>query len=259
VTAAGAMNAVHYESQGDGRAVVLIAGLGGLGAFWKPIVPLLARDFRVLTFDHPGVGRSAPPAAQTIPAIAAAVLDVLDRESVGAAHVVGHSTGSLVAQTLGLDHPDRCDSIVLSGGWAKPDRRFRDLFAFRRYLLERVGPSAYAALSKLGGYDGQWYDRHLAADTPPDFDAAMPMDVGTVSSRIDMLLAYERSDELARLAQDVLVVGAEDDFIVPFYNSVDLAERIPGSQLEKVDGGHFFPQVAPDAFAMLVRSFLERT
>ncbi|WP_321811872.1 MULTISPECIES: alpha/beta hydrolase [unclassified Burkholderia] len=252
------MSAVHYESQGDGRAVVLIAGLGGLGAFWKPVVPLLARHFRVLTFDHPGVGRSAPPAVQTIPTIAAAVLDVLDRESIGVTHIVGHSTGSLVAQTLGLDHPDRCDRIVLSGGWAKPDRRFRDLFAFRRYLLEQVGPSAYAALSKLGGYDGQWYDRHLAADTSPDFDAAMAMDVETVVSRIGMLLAYERADELARFEQDVLVVGAEDDFIVPFYNSVDLAERIPRSQLEKVDGGHFFPQVAPDEFAMLVWSFLER-
>ncbi|KWI45274.1 hypothetical protein WT72_02665 [Burkholderia pseudomultivorans] len=253
------MNAIHYESQGDGRAVVLIAGLGGLGAFWKPVVPLLARHFRVLTFDHPGVGRSAPPAAQTIPAIAAAVLNVLDRESIGAAHIVGHSTGSLVAQTLGLDHPGRCDRLVLSGGWARPDRRFRDLFAFRRYLLERVGPSAYSALSKIGGYDGQWYDRHLAADASPDFDAAIPMDVETVASRIDMLLAYERADELARLEQDVLVVGAEDDFIIPFYNSADLADRIPRSQLEKVDGGHFFPQVAPDVFAMLVSSFLERT
>ncbi|PFH20400.1 alpha/beta fold hydrolase [Burkholderia sp. JKS000303] len=253
------MNAVHYESHGEGRAVVLIAGLGGLGAFWKPIVPLLARHFQVLTFDHPGVGLSAPPAAQTIPTIAAAVLDVLDRESIDAAHIVGHSTGSLVAQTLGLDHPGRCHRLVLSGGWAKPDRRFRDLFAFRRYLLQRVGPSAYSALSKLGGYDGQWYDRHLAADAPPDFDAAMALDVETVSSRIDMLLAYERADELARLAQDVLVVGAEDDFIVPFYNSADLAERIARSELEKVDGGHFFPQVAPDAFATLVGSFLERT
>lgn len=253
------MNAVHYECHGEGRAVVLIAGLGGLGAFWKPVVPLLARHFRVLAFDHPGVGRSAPPAAQTIPAIAAAVLDVLDRESIGTAHVVGHSTGSLVAQTLGLDHPNRCDRIVLSGGWAKPDRRFRDLFAFRRYLLDRVGPSAYAALSRLGGYDGQWYDRHLAAAAPPDFDAAMAMDVGTVASRIDMLLAYERADELARLEQDVLVVGAEDDFIIPFYHSADLAERIRRSQLEKVGGGHFFPQVAPDVFAMLVSSFLERT
>ncbi|WP_333974999.1 alpha/beta hydrolase [Burkholderia cepacia] len=253
------MNAVHYESEGEGPAVVLIAGLGGLGAFWKPVVPFLARNFRVLAFDHPGVGRSAPPAAQTIPAIAAAVIDMLDREAIDVAHVVGHSTGSLVAQTLGLDRPDRCAKLVLSGGWAKPDRRFRDLFALRRYLLQRVGPSAYSALSKLGGYDGRWYDRHLAADTSPDFDAAMPMDVETVSSRIDMLLAYERADELGRLEQDVLVVGAEDDFIVPFYNSVDLAERIRRSRLEKVGGGHFFPQVAPDAFAMLVRSFLERT
>lgn len=252
------MSKVHYETAGAGEAVVLISGLGGLGSFWKPVVPLLARRFRVFTFDHPGVGRSAAVAQQTVPGIADAVLELLEREEVRTAHIVGHSTGSLVAQTLALDHRERCERIVLSGGWARPDRRFRDLFEFRKYLLERVGTGAYAALSRLGGYDGQWYDEHLATPGPADFDAPSDIDIPTVLARIDMLLDYERADELASLKKEVLVVGANDDFIIPLYHSKDLARRIPGSRLTQQGGGHFFPQVNPNGFSMLVTYFLGR-
>jgi aminoacrylate hydrolase len=258
VIAETATGAIHYEVVGTGDALVLISGLGGLGGFWKPLVLQLAERFRVFTFDHPGVGKSRTLATQTIPAIAEAVLAVLDRENVSTAHIVGHSTGSLVAQTLALDHAARCERIVLSGGWAKPDRRFRDLFAFRRYLLERVGPSAYNALSRIGGYDGRWYDENLAGERAPDFDAPAETDVRTVLARIDMLLGYDRAEDLGTLRKDVLVIGAEDDFIIPFYNSQDLSRRIAGSQLEQQGGGHFFPQVHPKAFSMLVTSFLER-
>jgi aminoacrylate hydrolase len=45
-----------YECTGVGDAIVLIAGLGGLGQFWRPVMRELAHRHRVLTFDHPGVG-----------------------------------------------------------------------------------------------------------------------------------------------------------------------------------------------------------
>ncbi|WP_321813179.1 MULTISPECIES: alpha/beta hydrolase [unclassified Paraburkholderia] len=251
-------SAIHYDVSGDGDALVLISGLGGLGAFWKPVVPLLAERFRVVTFDHPGVGKSPTRVGQTIPGIAEAVLAVMDREQIRTAHFVGHSTGSLVAQTLALDYAERCERLVLSGGWAQVDKRFRDLFAFRRFLLENCGAAAYNALSRIGGYDGRWYSDNLATDSAPDFSLAQEADVATIVKRLDMLLAYDRVADLPGLHKDVLVIGAADDFIVPFYNSEDLARLIPAAELKQLDGGHFFPQVHPKAFAMSVTSFLER-
>jgi aminoacrylate hydrolase len=246
---------IHYESAGSGETIVCIPGLGGLASFWRPVAALLTGRYRVISFDHPGVGRSSAIADQSIPKIAQAALDVLDSEGLSRAHFVGHSTGSLVVQTLALDHRARCQKIVLSGGWARTDRRFRDLFDLRRHMLEKLGSRAYSAFSRLGGYDAQWYENNVAS-APLEFGGKDDFDVQTVAHRIEMLLSYERADELAALTVDTLVIGASDDFIVPFYHSEDLAHRISNATLAETRGGHFFPQVDPDAFASRIDVFL---
>ncbi|SAL17771.1 alpha/beta hydrolase [Caballeronia udeis] len=248
---------IHYEAAGSGEALVCISGLGGLASFWRPVAALLADRYQVICFDHPGVGRSVSDADQRIPAIAQAALDVLDAESVIHAHFIGHSTGSLVVQTLALDHPGRCGKLVLSGGWVKPDRRFRDLFDLRRRMLEKLGTRAYSAFSRLGGYDAQWYEKNVAS-SPLQFDGDDEFDKQTVINRIEMLLGYDRADELAVIDKETLVMGARDDFIVPFHHSEDLAQRIRNATLVEAQGGHFFPQVDPQAFALRIGTFLDR-
>jgi aminoacrylate hydrolase len=247
---------VYYEAVGSGDAILCIAGLGGHASFWRPVAELLSARFRVISFDHPGVGSSAKVVSQRIPLIAEAALEVLDAEGVSNAHMVGHSTGSLVAQTLALDHRARCRKIVLSGGWAKPDRRFRDLFVLRSLMLEKLGTRAHSAFARLSGYDAQWYEQHVAAG-PLQFEGEDQFDVQTVLHRIDMLLGYERSDELSCLEIESLILGARDDFIVPFYHSEDLARRIGNAMIVEAEGGHFFPQVDPEAFANHVAAFLD--
>lgn len=48
----------HYIEQGSGRPLVLLHGIGMSAAAWKTVIPLLARERRVLAFDVAGFGRS---------------------------------------------------------------------------------------------------------------------------------------------------------------------------------------------------------
>lgn len=258
-----------YESAGEGDAIVLIAGLGGLGRFWAPVLRELARRHRVLTFDHPGVGASDSFGPQRIERIAHELLSLADRLGIARFACIGHSTGGLVAQALALDAPDRIGALVLSSTWARPDRRFRDLFELRRLVLERVGEGAYTMLGHLLGYPAAAYEG--VRSSPPSStapsaawrdraDAAL-VDVSSqtalTSARIEMLLNYQRAGELGAIAQPTLIIAAPDDQIVPFTHAQDLARRIAHAQLIELAGGHFVPATRPVDYAAAVERFLQ--
>lgn len=250
---------LHVEVQGTGQPVVLMAGLGGLGAFWQPVMDRLADRFMCITFDHPGMGRSAPCTVHSIEHIAAEVVRMLDQLGLASAHFVGHSTGGLVAQVLALDHAQRVERVVLSATWARPDRRFRDLFETRRAVLERAGFAAYNAMARLLGYPADWYEARLASDAPINFNAASDGDQATAVARINMLLGFDRADALGGIRAPVLIIGASDDAIVPYYHSQDLLKRISHASLLGLQGGHFLPQTQTEQYVTALEAFLQES
>lgn len=57
----------HHVEIGQGRPLVLLHGIGMSHAAWLPVMPLLARERRVIAFDLAGFGRSAPLPAGIVP------------------------------------------------------------------------------------------------------------------------------------------------------------------------------------------------
>lgn len=248
---------IYSVDQGAGEAVVLVSGLGGLSTFWQSVVMELIDDYRVITFDHPGVGRSGIVGLPTIPGIVNALLSVLDERGVEKAHIVGHSTGSLVTQAMALDHAERVKSIILSSGWTMPDKRFRDFFAYRQFILAKLGGTAYNAMTRLVAYPSQWYGENFAVEEPLDYSAPSAVDVEMTLARMDMLQSYSRRSELDRINLPACVIGAQDDFVIPFHHSEELARLIPGAKLIELSGGHFAPVTRTSIYTSLLREFWE--
>jgi len=250
---------MHVETLGSGHPVVLIPGLGGSARFWSAIAPALAKTFRVILFDHRGAGRSDRPVQEyRVETLARDLSDILAKLGIGKAHLVGHSTGGAIAQVMALDWPRHVDRLVLSGTWARPTPHFNALFRFRLHVLETLGAEAYARLTPLLGYLPDWLNRHpdiLEVDPEPALADLTP--VAVAAARIRMLLAFDRSADLARIAAPTLVLGARDDMVVACEQSKELAERIPDARLSVLEGGHFFPRAHPGRFLEQLRFLSE--
>jgi pimeloyl-ACP methyl ester carboxylesterase len=96
------MDLDHHRA-GSGEPLVLIHGIGHTWRGWKPMLPLLERDFDVLAVDLPGFGRSAPlpPGVNPTPeALADAVEQAMDEAGFERAHVAGNSLGGWIALEL---------------------------------------------------------------------------------------------------------------------------------------------------------------
>ena len=127
---------IYYEEHGRGEPLLLVSGLGGAAAYWKPNLPALSARYRVVVHDHRGAGQSTHSRIRySVEQMPDDLVRLMDHLKIDRAHVVGHSTGGAIGQILAITRPERMKSLVLFATWTKADKFFRQLFAARRALL----------------------------------------------------------------------------------------------------------------------------
>src|SRR5580658_5407312 len=106
---------LHYLTAGHGPAVVLLHGYTQTSRMWKPIIPLLAKKFRVIAPDLPGIGDSEIPEDGLDMKTAAAIRIHALAKSLGVekASVVGHDIGLMVAYAYAAQFPSEVEKLVL--------------------------------------------------------------------------------------------------------------------------------------------------
>lgn len=251
---------LYYEVHGRGPPLVLVSGLNGVGAFWKPHLDVLSRGYTVVLHDHRGTGRSSPSRIDySVEQMTGDLVELLDHLEIGKADFVGHSTGGAICQVLGIERPERVRSLILSATWTAADGYFRRLFELRADVLRVMGPEGYVRASLMFMRPPAWIRDHDA--TQDEEIAAMVANFPVpevMLNRIAALLKFDRRADLGRISAPTLVVGARDDMVTPIYYSEELARLIPGAETAILEaGGHFFPVSAAEAFRGLLLEFLE--
>lgn len=252
---------IYYEEHGSGEPLMLVSGLGGTAAYWKPNIPALAAKYRVIVHDHRGAGSSTHSKIRySVDQMTDDLARLMDHLKIERAHLVGHSTGGAIGQTLAVRNPERLKKLVLFATWTKADKFFRQLFAARRALLTAVGKEAYVRAGSLFLYPPAWLkaNEKLVEEREELAIRGFPP-VEVVASRIDAIVAFDRTAELGKIRTPTLVLCAKDDFITPAYFSEELAKRIPGAKLEILaEGGHCASETALEGFTRSVTQFLSR-
>jgi aminoacrylate hydrolase len=253
---------IYYEEHGAGTTpIMLVSGLGGTGGYWSPNLPAFAKRHRVIVHDHRGMGKSSRSRIRySVDQMTTDLLAVMDHLKIEKTHIVGHSTGGAIAQTLAATHPDRLISLVIYASWTKADPFFHRVFEARRALLTSVGPAAYVRSATVFLYPNWWINQNiglleerekatLAAFPPPEI----------VASRIDAILEFDRTADLPKLKVPTLIVCAKDDIITPPYYSRELAALIPGAKfVELAHGGHCASDTNTQEFNDAVLGFVAR-
>lgn len=109
---------LNHRAEGPASAPPLLLGpsLGTSYALWDQVAPELAISHRVVRWDLPGHGGSAPgliaPGA-TVADLAAQVLTLADSLGIERFAYAGVSLGGAVGLHLGVHHPDRVSSLAV--------------------------------------------------------------------------------------------------------------------------------------------------
>jgi len=231
---------IWYDVHGEGPTVLCVQGVGVAGTGWQPQVAGLADRWRLVTFDHRGVGRSsAGPPPLTIEAMVEDGLTILEAESVDRVHLMGHSMGGLIA----LETAARLGPRVASLTPTRPSlpmlvhglRSRVGTRAMRRDGMLRMilPPDILRGVdrARLAAEMGALFGRDLA-DQPPIVDAQL-----RAMSRFS---AVRRMDEIRGVP--TLVVSGRHDPIAPPRLGRALAAGIAGARfLECPEASHALP------------------
>ena len=101
---------------------MLIHGFPNDSSAWDPVVPELSRQYKLILPDLPGAGKSPLPAtALSLEYMANCLKEVLDRENIRHAVLIGHSMGGYTALQFAGLFPERLKGISLVHSMASAD------------------------------------------------------------------------------------------------------------------------------------------
>lgn len=234
-----------YDDRGSGDPVLFIAGRGGAGRTWHlhQVPEFLRAGYRCITFDNRGIGATETAdgfTTETMVADTAALIEKLDAAPV---HIVAVSMGAFIAQELMVARPELVRSAVLMATRGRHDRT-RDFFRGAELELAAAGidlpPSYEAKVRLLESFSPKTLNDDVAVRDWIDMFTMWPTKP-TAGLKTQLTIAPEgnRLSAYRSITAPVLVIGFQDDVVLPAHLGREVADAIPnGSYLEIPHTGH---------------------
>lgn len=235
-------------------AIVLIHGYTDSARDWLPVEPLLERRFRLIIVDLRGHGASGKPECCYTRFDFAFDIELLLRSlHIGTADVVGHSLGSIVAQTLAELWPGSTRRLILisstgtsfeTQGWLTDVQRLDD----------PIDPDSR--------FMRNWWNQSIAIN-PEAFSSRQRRDAAAIPARVWRAIADQSLVQadlqilLPRIRAPTLLVWGARDTLVTTEGREVLRAGIAGSRVRIFDSlGHDLFWEDPSGVASAITDFL---
>jgi pimeloyl-ACP methyl ester carboxylesterase len=248
---------ISYDVHGRGDPLVLFHGSATSSTLWHELGYLDAfADYRLISIDGRGHGRSDKPLqedAYALERFVEDVLAVLDGLAIERAHFFGYSLGGRLGYALAAAAPERLESLVIAGGSRQPQRGALDRLIYPGFIDTIASEGIAAFLDRWSAHLGRPIDSSVRSVFLANDPAA--------------LVAYLRrteeepgfSDEvLSRIELPVLLLAGGYDH-ERLEDSCTAAAVLPNAELAVIEGAdHFSALFQLDQVVRRLHEFLLR-
>ena len=253
-------NRIHYVEQGEGRPILMIHGLGGtLHHLRRPLMEAFGDDYRLIALDRAGSGYSTRGNEQrgSLKEQARGIADFIDALGLEKPLLVGHSLGGAVAIATALDFPDKIAGLALLSPLTRFEASLPPEFKalaiespFRRRLVANTLAVPMSVKNAPVVLDAVFGPQQPPADYAVEGGAMAGLrpqhfyatSTDLLGSRLD-LQGYEARHGDITMPVGILF-GTEDRILNYERHGLSMTDRIPGIELEIVEGVGHMPQYA---------------
>lgn len=253
--------ALHYEVNGAGPPLMLIAGTASDSASWGPLVEPLSQRFTVIRPDNRSCGRTvAGLDGLSVAAWAEDALALAADLGLGPVAVAGHSLGGMIAMEMAVAAPAQVSRLALLASAPVHLPRNGALFDLILALRAEGQP---ADLWLRAFYPWLFHPRFFAV--PGQMDTALAMSLaylhaqgaGAMAAQLAAVKAYDGATIPAQLSCPTLALLGEADILIP----ADLARAalapIADLQIQTIpEAAHSIHWDAPEAVLAALIPFL---
>lgn len=251
---------VAGSPSGPGKPpLICLHGIGGDATSFMPQLRGLAKSRRVLSWNMPGYGASAPLADMDFASLCDRLCAGLDALRIEQAVFVGQSIGGMIAQEMAIRHPQRVAGLVLIAtvsAFGGRDDSFRDSFlAARLAPLDKGVSMAKLAEEAIPAVLGPAADNNTRRDAIAAM-AAIPE--SAYRQVLATLVTFNRREDQHRITCPCcLIAGAADDNS-PARVMEKMADSLPHATFHIVENaGHLVNSEAGDACNAIIADFIK--
>jgi pimeloyl-ACP methyl ester carboxylesterase len=252
---------IRYELEGrdDGPAYVLVNGLTQYAELWAGYrSALLARGFRVATFDLLGQGASDKPGLFISQDDQVAALGMLiDQLGRGPVFLSGISFGGLIALRYAIAHSDRLTGLVAMSSFAELSPQLALLGNALRTGLILGGTSYLQDLLLPMNLSDAWLAPQLGNLEAVKRQGWLVNDVYALQNLMESFLDFKPlTSQLSAITVPTMILNGEFDFLTPRSLHESLRVHIPDSALVIIPHAyHAFTLEKPELTAELLARF----
>jgi pimeloyl-ACP methyl ester carboxylesterase len=247
---------LYVEERGQGDPLVLVQPGLVSSAVYAGLVPLLAEQFRVVTFDTRGHGRSTNPSgALSYELITQDTLALIEALGLERPFVGGWSDGGQVALEIGARHPGLARALIV--GAASLELHTEASHEMMRTFFQ-VRPDGTVdfeafATSQMGQMMLPML-RQLHPNGDEHWQSVMQR-----SARMWLTYAGLTQEQVGGIETPALVVVGDRDEVIPVDMALTLYRWLPNAELAILPGAdHMHPIFDPALLASVVTGFMAR-
>jgi pimeloyl-ACP methyl ester carboxylesterase len=241
---------------GEGPPLVLVPGLAGGFELLGPLARLLARQFRVISYQLRGEDDCfALRRRFGLQDLVEDLAEFLDWHGLESPAVLGVSFGGVLAMEFAARFPYRLQQLVIQGAGAR----------FERGLLQRIAGAVLTRypLPSDNPFVNQFFNLLFGGRQKPGplfqfvTRQCWQTDQSVMAHRFRLVERFDMEGRLERIRVPTLILAGDRDLLVSEASLKQLYHGVPQSKLVRLPGcGHLAFVTQPDRVAQEVESFL---
>lgn len=252
----------HYEMVGKGHPLVLLAGYSCDHTIWMPIRDMLAEHFQLLLLDNSSVGQTSDaPAPFTVEDMAKETWEIIEKLGLKNPHIIGHSMGGAIAQTIAYKHPEKVSKIVIANSLIKTTPICKAVLQYFFHLrMDGVHMARIAEGILPWLFSNSFMANQHAVAFVIDSFTKNPHPQTEIGQRyqLEAIHSFDSSSWFQKIAKTLLVICGEEDKLCPPKDLALLTKGMKNAKFVLIpEMGHSFHLEMPMEFVKLVVDFLK--